>query len=270
MNWLNRLFQRELFVYGAIILAAGIAYCDSFFVPFILDDFGSISNNYSIHRLFNFPGMWEFYANRIVLYFTLSINYAIHGTDEGGFHAVNLLIHALNGILFYIVLKKLLALPYFKGKLVSRYSNIISTFAAVLFVIHPMQINAVTYIIQRTASLAATFYLLAIVFFLEFRVKNKWYHLLLTVLFTVIAMFTKENTITIPFMLLLLEVMFFLKDEKTGWRKRILIFLLIFATVPIIPLTNLFLHGHSQSDPNVNFKASTSMDRFQYFTPNLT
>lgn len=269
MNWLNRLFQKELFVYGAVVLAAGIAYCDSFFVPFILDDFGSISNNYSIHRLFDFPGMWQFYSNRIVLYFTLSINYAIHGTDAGGYHAVNLLIHALNGILFYTILKKLFALPYFKGKLISRYSGVISTFAAILFVCHPLQINAVTYIIQRTASLAATFYLLAIVFFLEYRVKNKWYHLLLTVLFTVIAMFTKENTITIPFMLLLIEVMFFLRDEKTTWRKRILIFLLIFATVPIIPGTNLLFHGHSQSDPNVNFKASTSMDRFQYFYTQL-
>ncbi|HEX2945783.1 MAG TPA: hypothetical protein VHT96_07490 [Clostridia bacterium] len=269
MNWLNRMFQRQLFVYGAIVLAAGIAYCNSFFVPFILDDFGSISNNYSIHRLFDFPGLWKFYANRIVLYFTLSINYVIHGTDEGGYHAVNLFIHALNGILFYTVLKKLLALPYFKGKLVSRYSHVISVFAAILFVTHPIQINAVTYIIQRTASLAATFYLLAVVFFLEYRVKNKWYHLLLTVLFTVIAMFTKENTITIPFMLLLLEVMFFLRDEKTRWIKRILIFLLIFATVPIIPLTNLLLHGYSQSDPNVSFKASTSMDRFQYFYTEL-
>lgn len=269
MNWLNRLFQRELLVYGAVVLAAGAAYCDSFLVPFILDDFGSISNNYSIHRLFDFAGLWQFYANRIVLYFTLSINYAIHGTAEGGYHAVNLLIHAFNGILLYAILKKLFALPYFKGKLISRYSNIISTFAAILFVSHPLQINAVTYIIQRTASLAATFYLLAIVFFLEYRIKNKWYHLLLTILFTVIAMFTKENTITIPFMLLLIEVMFFLKDEKTTWKKRLLIFLLIFATVPVIPGTNLLFHGHSQSDPNVSFKASTSMDRFQYFYTQL-
>lgn len=269
MNWLNRLFQRNRFVYAAITLAAGIAYSDSFFVPFLLDDFGSISNNYSIHRLFDFKGMWEFYANRIVLYFTLSLNYAVHGLGEGGYHAVNLLIHIFNGILFCIILKKLFALPYFKGKLVARYSSVISTLAAVLFVSHPMQINAVTYIIQRTASLAATFYLLAILFFIEYRVKNRWYHLLLTVLFIVLAMFTKENTITIPFMLLLLEVMFFHRDERTTWKKRILVFLLIFATVPIIPLTNLLFHGHSQSDPNVNFKASTSMDRFQYFYTEL-
>ncbi len=126
-----------------------------------------------------------------------------------------------------------------------------------------------TYIIQRTASLAATFYFLAILFFIKYRVGDKLRHLLLTLFFTVIAMFTKENTITIPFMLLFIELLFFLKDGKTSWVKRIFIFLLLFATVPIIPGTNLLLKGHSQSDPGVSFKASTSMDRYQYFYTEL-
>jgi hypothetical protein len=82
-------------------------------------------------------------------------------------------------------------------------------------------------------------------------------------------MFTKENTITIPFMLLIIELLFFLKDDRTKWYKRIIIFLVLFATVPIIPGTNLLLKGYSQSDPNVTFKASTAMDRMQYFYTEL-
>lgn len=269
MKWLNRKFRKPRVACAVIALMAGIAYCNSFTVPFLLDDFGSISNNYAIHKLFDFPALWEFYANRIVLYFTLSVNYFIHDNGVEGYHITNLLIHILNGILFYLILKKIFSLPYFKGKQVLRYSNVISVLAAVLFVCHPLQVNAVTYIVQRTASLAATFYLLAILFFLMYRIRGRWHQLLLTVLFTVLAMFTKENTITIPFTLLLLEIMFFLKDGKTGWIKRILIFLLLFATVPIIPATNLLLKGYSQSDPDVAFKASTSMDRFQYFFTQL-
>lgn len=269
MDWLERKFQKRVLAFGIIAAFALIAYCNSFTVPFILDDFGSISNNYVIHKLFDFAGLWKFYANRFVLYFTLSINYAIHDNGVEGYHVTNLLIHILNGILFYMVLKKLLALPYFKGKLLSRYGTSISLIAAVLFVCHPIQVNAVTYIVQRTASLAATFYMLAILFFINYRLQDKLYQLLLTFMFTVIAMFTKENTITIPFMLLLIEFMFFMKDGKTSWYKRILIFLPLFATVPIIPGTNLLLKGYSQSDPNVSFKASTSMDRFQYFFTQL-
>ncbi len=269
MKWLNRKLRKSRYACAVIALMAGIAYCNSFTVPFLLDDFGSISNNYAIHKLFDFPALWEFYANRIVLYFTLSINYFIHDNGVEGYHITNLLIHILNGIIFYLILKKIFSLTYFRGKPVLRYRNVISVLAAVLFVCHPLQVNAVTYIVQRTASLAATFYLLAIFFFLSYRIRDKWYQLLLTVLFTVIAMFTKENTITIPFTLLLLEIMFFLKDGKTGWIKRILIFLLLFSTVPIIPGTNLLLKGYSQSDPDVAFKASTSMDRFQYFYTQL-
>ncbi len=267
--WLDNKLRNKIIAYGIISAFALIAYCNSFAVPFILDDFGSISNNYAIHELFDFAALWKFYANRIVLYFTLSLNYAIHDNGVEGYHAANLFIHILNGILFYLILKKLLALPYFKDKLFSQYSTLISVISAVLFVCHPIQVNAVTYIIQRTASLAATFYMLAILFFLKYRMHDKLYHLLLTFVFTVISMFTKENTITIPFMLLLIEFMFFLRDGKTSWYKRILIFLPLFATVPIIPGTNLLLKGYSQSDPSVSFKASTSMDRFQYFFTQL-
>lgn len=269
IKWLNCKFRKSWIVYATIAIMAGIAYCNSFTVPFLLDDFGSISNNYAIHNLFDFAALWKFYANRIVLYFSLSLNYFVHDNGVEGYHVVNLLIHIFNGIMFYLILKKIFSRPYFKGKLVFRYSNVLSVMAATLFVCHPIQVNAVTYIVQRTASLAATFYLLAIYYFLKYRIRGKWHQLLLTVLFTVIAMFTKENTITIPFTLLLLEIMFFLKDEKTTWIKRILIFLLLFVTVPIIPATNLLLKGYSQSDPDVAFKASTSMDRFQYFFTQL-
>ena len=269
INWLEKKFQNK-FIASAVIAAFSLlAYCNSFTAPFLLDDFGSISNNYAIQKLFDFAALWQFYANRIVLYFTLSINYFIHDNGVEGYHITNLLIHIFNGILLYIILNNLFRLPYFRDKLLSRYSSSISTIAAVLFVCHPMQVNAVTYIIQRTASLAATFYFLAILFFIKYRVGDKLHHLLLTLLFTVIAMFTKENTITIPFMLLFIELLFFLKDGKTSWVKRIFIFLLLFATVPIIPGTNLLLKGHSQSDPGVSFKASTSMDRYQYFYTEL-
>ncbi len=269
VKWLNRKSNNTYYAYGAVAVFALIAYCNSFTVPFLLDDFGSISNNYAIQKLFDFPALWKFYANRIVLYFSFSINYFIHDNGVQGYHITNLLIHILNGILFYAILKKIFTLPYFKGKIISRYRNLIAVSAAILFVIHPIQVNAVTYIVQRTASLAATFYLLAILCFLDYRIGNKGIQLALTFLFTVIAMFTKENTITIPFMLLLLECMFFLKDGKTSVIKRVLIFLLLFATIPIIPGTNLILQGYSQSDPDVTFKASTSMDRFRYFYTQL-
>jgi len=269
IRWTEEKLKKKSLAYLAIGLSSLIAYCNSFTVPFLLDDFGSIVNNYAIHKFLDFAELWKFYANRIVLYFTLSINYAIHDGYTSGYHITNLLIHEFNGIVFYLVMRIILNLPYFKHRLISRYSNTVSLFAALIFACHPIQVNAVTYIVQRTASLAATFYLLAIYFFLRYRTKDRPYYLFLTFLSTVLAMFTKENTITIPFMLLLIEIMFFLRDGRTTLIKRILVFLLLFSTVPIIPGTNLILKGYSQSDPDVTFKASTSMDRFHYFFTQL-
>lgn len=269
LRWIEAKLEKDRTIVLIIAIAGLIAYLNSIEVPFILDDFGSISNNYAIHHLFDFAALWKFYANRIVLYFTLSLNYAVHDNGVEGYHVVNILIHIINGMVLFTIVNKLLSLPYFNGKLLSRHRRLVSISIALLFMVHPIQVNAVSYIIQRTASLATTFYFLAILFFIKYRIENKLRHFILLMLFTLLAMFTKENTITIPFMLLLIELFFFVGNGKTAWYKRIVIFLIIFATVPVIPGTNLLLKGYSQSDPGVSFKASTSMDRMQYFYTEL-
>ena len=269
LRWIEAKLEKDRTIVLIIAIAGLIAYLNSVEVPFILDDFGSISNNYAIHHLFDFAALWKFYANRVVLYFTLSLNYAVHDNGVEGYHVVNLLIHIINGLILYAIIYKLLVLPYFAGKLLSRYRKLVSVSIALLFIVHPIQVNAVSYIVQRTASLAATFYFAAVLLFIMYRTNNKIRHFILMMFFILLAMFTKENTITIPIMLLLIELFFFVGNGKTAWYKRIVIFVIIFATVPIIPGTNLLLKGYSQSDPGVSFKASTSMDRLQYFYTEL-
>lgn len=268
MFWIKR-FERRLnnrrIVFGSIALLTLLVYCNSFLAPFTLDDFSSISNNYAIRNPFHPGAIWNFYSNRFILYYTLSINYFIHDTAELGYHITNIAIHIVNGMLVFLILYRILGLTPSSSKIPGRYRNILSLLSALIFVCHPLQVNAVTYIVQRTAALAATFYFLSILFFIKYRLSDKMGHFILTLLFMLMAMFTKENTITIPFMLILLEFMFFLDDGKTTWKKRLFFLFILLLTVPIIPGTNLFLKGHSQSDPGVSFKASTAMDRFHYF-----
>lgn len=256
----------NLFIVIAIIgLLSLTVYINSFFAPFTLDDFSSITNNYAIRDPLDIVSIWKFYSNRFILYFTISINYFFNGTNVFGYHVVNLAIHIFNGVLVYLILNILLKLDYFADKHAIKIANIISLLAASIFVCHPVQVNAVTYIIQRTASLAGMFYLLSIMCYLQYRTKNKRSYFFFVMLFTILAMFTKENTITIPFMLAFIELLFFLKEKNISWRKRFIILFTLFLTVPIVPATNLLFNGYSQSDPNVTFKASTSMDRMHYF-----
>lgn len=263
---IETLLSKKLIVYSILAAIALIIYSNSFSSPFTLDDFGSISNNYDIRNPLNVFAIWKFYSNRFIIYLTFSINFFIHQTQVEGYHIVNLLIHIFNGCLVFLILFTIIGLKHFEGRITSKYRNLISIFGALIFISHPVQVNAVTYVVQRTASLAATFYFLAVLFFMKYRLYDKILHFILMMVFIVLAMFTKENTITIPFMLILIELMFFLKDGKTSWKKRIFMLLfIVVTTVPIIPATVLFLGGYSQSDPNVSFKASTSMDRLTYF-----
>ena len=266
---IEKKLDRKVVVFAAIALLTLIVYSNSFSAPFTLDDYGSITNNYAIRNPLDISAIWKFYSNRFFLYFTLSLNYYVNNNAVVGYHIVNVILHIANGIIVYLILNSILGLNYFSNRLTGKYSNLISILSSFVFVCHPVQVNAVTYIIQRTASLAATFYLLSILFFIIYRISDKSRYFIFTIISMILAMFTKENTITIPFMLILIELMFFLKDGKTSWKKRIIFIFILLLTVPIIPGTNLFLKGYSQSDPNVSFKASTSMDRFQYFYTEL-
>lgn len=269
---LENLLNKKWVVAILIATAALLVYSNSFTAPFTLDDFGSIVNNYSIRNPLNIGDIWKFYSNRFVLYFSISINYFIHDGGVVGYHITNVAIHIINGILVFFILKNILSLIARNKGYILRYSNIISICGALVFVCHPIQVNAVTYIIQRTASLASMFYFIAVLLFVKYRTTSKIRYFIGVMVSMVLAMFTKENTITLPFMLLLIEVFFFIKDGKTTWKKRIIMFVIIFLTLPIIPGTSLLHHltgAYSQSDPGVTFKASTDMDRFQYFYTEL-
>ncbi|MFA6308401.1 MAG: hypothetical protein WC677_01445 [Clostridia bacterium] len=252
-----------------ISIVALLAYSNTFNAPFELDDFGSISNNYSIQTPFDFVAMWHFYSSRIVAYFTFSINYFFGQNSEVGYHVVNLIIHILSGFLFFLIFRIILGFEYFKNKSLQKYKNIICLLSAVIFIVHPINTSAVTYIVQRIASLAAMFILLSIYFYLKYRTTNKLIYFFLSFLSTIIAMFTKENSITIPILIITVEILFLLKEFRLKPLKRIAILFILSLTIFIVPVTNLYLDGYNQSDPNTTFKASTSMDRFHYLTTEI-
>jgi tetratricopeptide (TPR) repeat protein len=111
--------------------------------------------------------------------------------------------------------------------------------AAALFLVHPVQTQAVTYIVQRFASLAALFYLLTVICYLFGRLSaptgvRRWGWYGAALLTTLLAMKTKENTFTLPFMLMLVEVVFFGLPTRRGW----LGLLLFLLSLPLIPLSH--------------------------------
>jgi len=110
---------------------------------------------------------------RMVTYWSFALTYYDHPFDRGsfaeqkearaGWHAANNRIHYLNGLLAFWLAYLTLTAPVFRRSRRSTiYPAAVALLAAVVFTTHPLQTQAVTYLVQRTESLCATFYLLAL------------------------------------------------------------------------------------------------------------
>lgn len=248
----NRVFGNPYLSLILISLISIIAYSNSFSVPFHFDDIPNIANNSSIRDLSSFPepaGTGQFIPTRSIGYLSFALNYTFHGLDVTGYHAVNLLIHIINAILLYSLVMMTFKTPRLDGSVLREKSGHIALFAGLLFAAHPLQTQAVTYIVQRFASLAAMFCLLSLVMYIKsrqiseeaddqgleaglFSGKNLFYYAL-SVFSAVLAMKTKEIAFTLPVMVAVYEFLFF----KGKIKRRILYLTPLLLTMLIIPLT---------------------------------
>lgn len=187
-----------------------IVYKNSFGVPFYLDDFGSIVNNPSFKDA-TIGSLFSDYTLRVIGYVSLYHDFEQYKLDVTGYHYTNLLIHFLNGVVVFFLVRKLCNL-----KAVSyppQVASFLAIVAALLFLLHPLQTQAVTYIVQRLASLVSLFYLASVCSFVYARSSEstvlKVIFSLNCLFFALCAFFTKQNAATLPLVLVFVELIFF-------------------------------------------------------------
>jgi tetratricopeptide (TPR) repeat protein len=215
----------------------------------ILDDEGSIQLHDPVHGLANFFKDWAGYnylPNRAFGYLTFAINYEFGGLNPFGYHIVNLAIHILTGLLAYSLVRLIFRTPYMQhAGVLPDHVEMFAFVVALFFVCHPVQTQAVTYIVQRLTTLTTMFYLATLVCYLKWRMPEPeapssspqrfaWY--LLALLSTILAMKTKEISFTLPVMILLLECSFF----GLPARHQLVKMTPLLLTILIIPLTTYF------------------------------
>jgi tetratricopeptide (TPR) repeat protein len=194
------------------------------------------------YGLKNFEGVTDFLKInpfRIITYLSFSLNYQISGMQLPSYYFFNILVHVFNGILVFSLILMLFRSPMFKGDKLEKYGLQIALFGSLLFVVHPMQTQAVTYIYQRLASLAALFYLATICLYVKARLSKmegspRPYLYLLAVIAGLIALFTKENTFTLPLMIALFELTVFHPKLKITWNASGIGLLSIFAGIVLV------------------------------------
>ncbi len=154
-------------------VAAFAAYSNTFHAPFTFDDLSSVTDNPSILHLWppwkalSPPGGWGFtVSGRPVLNYSLAINYAVSGFDVWSYHALNLVIHFLAGLTLFGVVRRTFTRPVLAGHFGERAWPL-ALVIAVLWALHPLQTEAVTYMIQRAESLMGLFFLLTVYAFIR-------------------------------------------------------------------------------------------------------
>ena len=203
---------KKTYIQILILLIATLAtYIHTLDVPFYLDDFSSIQENPIIYNWQgSFFEIWNTYKLRVIGYLTFALNYQYHQFQVAGYHLINILIHLLTGLAIFALIRGLITTPALKNNQTKTWLPLI---VALIFLLNPLQIQAVTYIVQRLASLAALFYIAAMASYIQARLNPKLFTkliwTLLCLLLATLAFFTKQNTVTLPIALLLLELIFF-------------------------------------------------------------
>ncbi|MBI1248384.1 tetratricopeptide repeat protein [bacterium] len=161
--WQTKLDLRQMpWLPPIIILIVGcIAYANSFDGTFVYDDTWEIGHNHHLrppNSIFSaaFGGLRL--PARPIPYMSFAVDYRIWGGQPWGFHWTNLLIHLINGLLIFAIVRRLIASELCAESLRDRAVEI-AMFAAVLWIAHPINTNAVTYIYQRLESLMSLFFL---------------------------------------------------------------------------------------------------------------
>ncbi len=213
-------FWLRPYLFPFLLLIIGLAaYSKTLDIGFYLDDFVEIVQNSAIKHLDSVP-IWP----RFIPYYTFALNYFFSGLNVRPYHMVNIGIHLMNGIAYFYFL--LILMRCLKRNVSGQYEHA-AFFAALIFLVHPLQTQAVNYIIQRSTLLAVFSYVMTLIFYTLFRTQNKTKFYAGAFFFAFVSLFTKPIAITLFPAIILLELCFF-SDLRKNWK-------------PLLPFAVLFL-----------------------------
>jgi len=273
-----------------------LIYSNTFHSPFILDDAHQIYENPYI-RMTDFS--WRIFsdvmkgpsASRPLAHFSFAINYYLHRYNLPGYHLVNLIIHLMTGILLFLFFRATLRVCA-QNHIVAMDKNnrlfSIAFFAAMLWMIHPVNTQSVTYVVQRMNSMAAMFYILSLWLYTKARLyqqrragadtplsKKKrvvGMYFAGCAVSGVCALASKQNAAVLPLFIVLYEWFFFQDLRNPFSRKRmlwVLCGLVVFAVIALMYLggdpADRILSGYDRRDFNLPQRLMTELRIVIYY-----
>ena len=259
-----------------------LVYSNTLHSPFLLDDNGFILHNPYVKNPILLKDdkiisdsmsdsfFSRFNSSRRVVFLTFALNYKLHGFDQTGFHLFNIAIHIINSLFLYLLIVSTFKTPFFTNARENRFIqntdpviyNQIALFSGLIFVCHPVQTMAVTYITQRFTSLATLFYLLSLLTYISSRLvrlnTTRYAFYLTSIISSVLAMKSKEISFTLPVIIALYEFMFFTGSIK----KRVFYLIPLLLTMLIIPLS--IISNSAAIDSSIRKLTLSQINTFDY------
>jgi protein O-mannosyl-transferase len=228
---------------GAVLAAAALAaYSGTFSVPALFDDDPSIADNPTIRHLASAfsPPSYATVGGRPILNLSLAANYAISGSRLWSYHAANLAIHVLAGLALFGIVRRTLA------SLARPRATAIAFSIALIWTLHPLQTESVTYVIQRAESLMGLFYLATLYLFIRGAGASgaaRWGWQVASVAACLLGMATKEVMVSAPLIVLLYDRTFLAGSFAEAWRRRRGVYAGLAATWLVLPFLVASTHG---------------------------
>ena len=217
-------------------------YFPSLHGQFVFDD--AVIENEPMLHITRLPQLFDLLTSRkierAVGMMSFALNYYFGGLHPFGYHLVNVIIHMVNGLILFVLSYRLFTLSGAKER-VSGYAFEAAFLGSVLWLVHPLQSQAVAYIVQRLTSLSSLFYLLSLLWYVEGRVRGSYRVVWFTgsVLWGLLALGTKQNTATLPFFIMVTELLFFGRHSLSVERRKVGFFILLGGVCIIIAGTYL-------------------------------
>lgn len=214
-----------------MLILAVLAYLPGVNGPFVFDDITNIVQNsaLAIHSLHWDQLMHAALSSdagptrRPLSSLTFALNFYFGGSGSYSFKIVNVAIHLVNGLLFFTLLRQIISQWHKNGVIVSdATTKWLPVLCAAAWLLHPLNLTAVLYVVQRETSLCSLFILLGCVLYCHGRSRlmagrsGWWWIYLGTAVCGLLALGSKETAVLLPVYLLVLEVCVFRLDTGHG------------------------------------------------------
>jgi protein O-mannosyl-transferase len=232
------------FIYSIIVIVF-VCYHEVLRHRFVWDDHYALETNFS-YRGFSYSNIaWmctTFYDGNYhpLSWMSFALDYDLWGMNPAGYHATNLFIHCVNAIIFFFLITQfvgiLMKAPYSDNN--NMKSAICAAVGTLFFALHPLRVENVAWLSARADLLCAAFYMLSISFYIKYvSVPSgaKAVRYLLSILFYVLSLLSRAWGMTLPVVLIIMDL-YPLKRIWANGRKRSFDVFLLIEKIPFMLL----------------------------------